>query len=224
MCKYPVPGNGKTRLAKSIGMVQAASVSRALLLDLIANHRGQSYCLMIIASRQDARHRRDFQNLLPDIPVHIATGAGLRGSESVMWETFNTYLNHFRKVIAIYADTPLVGPSLVNEAFQKLDSFDVVIGPDMGDGYYLIGMKEAYDLFTTLSPDRVPYRAKTIELIGKLGLSYSILDCRADIDYAEDIAMIQWTDADCKWSRTMKVLVKLNLLPSSVFHTTLGKT
>ena len=184
-------------------------------MDLVANHHGQSYCLIIIASRQDAQYRQDFQNLLPDIPVHIAAGAGLRGPGSVMWETFNTYLNHFRKVIALYADTPLVGPFLVNEAFQKLDSFDVIVGPDMGDGYYLIGMKKPYDLFTTLPPDRVPYRARTIELVEKLGLSHGLLDRRADIDYVEDVTMIPWTDADCRWSRTMKILAELNLYPAS---------
>ena len=212
MCRYPVPGNGKSRLAETIGAVQAAMVSRALLLDLIAAHRGQPYGLMIVTPRQDSVHKKDFQDLFPGIHVHITTGAGLRGHKSGLWETFNTYLTRFRKVIALYSDTPMVGPSLVNDAFQKLDYFDVVIGPDTSDGYYLIGMKEANDLFSSLSPNRVPYRTKTIELINKLGLSYSMLDRRTDIDYVQDIAMIQWADVDCKWTRTIEVLVTLDLL------------
>ena len=215
-CKYPAPGNGKTRLAESIGIVRAAMVSRALLLDLVTSHRGQSYQLMIVAPRQDIAHKEDFQELLPDIPLHITAGADLRGPDSGLWEVFNTYLTLVQKVIVVYADTPLVGPSLVSEAFQDLDYFDVVIGPDMGDGYYLIGMKEPHDLFTALPPDRVPYRTKTIELINKLGLSYRMLDSRTDIDYVEDIAMVQWVDAGCKWSNTIELLVDLNLLSPAI--------
>lgn len=211
MCKYPSPGHVKTRLGQSIGMDAAAKIAKALLRDLISTHCSQSYCLLIEASPQDKPHRKAFQELIGSIPLHIGSGAKLRGPESQLWAMFRTHLQRFSKVVALYADVPLVGPSLIRRAFQILDWFDVVIGPDLGDGYYLIGMAEPHDLFTPLPSDRTPYRSRTIELAQSLGLSHTLLDPRADLDCLEDMEAIQLKNKNLEWSRTMETLRHLGL-------------
>ena len=211
MCKYPAPNNGKTRLGETIGFSNAALVSKALLLDLVEQHKHQSYNLVIRAPEQDSKYKTDFKRLLPDVTIHIGGGTSLRGPDSQLWNAFSTYLGQFQRVIALYADTPFVDNSLVSEAFQILKSYDVVIGPDLGDGYYLIGLKMPYDLFTTMPPDRHPYRTKTIEKARELNLSYSLLVPRGDVDRIEDVHLFQEVD-NSNWSRTVETLLSLHLL------------
>jgi len=210
--KYPVAGDVKTRLGESIGMVQAAKLSKAMLLDLVDNHRGQSYDLIVEAG--DAKYLPDFKRLLPQASVRVVLGDCIIGDRAILWDVFKHHLTRYRKVIAILSDTPKVGVSLVEQGFLTLDSYDVVIGSDSGGGYYLIGMSRPYDLFSPLKlieGKRRPYYEDTLRLIRSYGLSYKLMEPRVDIDTVDDIRRVQWTEWDGNFPRTTRLLGELGL-------------
>jgi rSAM/selenodomain-associated transferase 1 len=52
----------------------------------------------------------------------------------------------YQKVLLIGTDSPDLPLFFIKEAFQKLDSYELVIGPSEDGGYYLIGMKEPLEM------------------------------------------------------------------------------
>jgi len=208
--KYPIPGKVKTRLAPSIGLVAAADVFRAMLLDLLDHHRNSPYDVIIETT--GIENLETFKKLVGEFPVRVAFGDDLRGTQSILYDAFNYHCNKYRKVIALYADTPFVDSHLVLEGFKKLECCDIVLGPCVNGGYYLIGMSQPIDLFTSHEKGRFPYYEKTIRLIKDRGLSYQLLDSRYDIDTVDDIKAMNWDSTSGTWSRTLSLLTKLRLL------------
>ncbi|MCR9084403.1 MAG: DUF2064 domain-containing protein, partial [Cyclobacteriaceae bacterium] len=73
------------------------------------------------------------------------------------------------------------------EAFETLNHRDVVIGPAEDGGYYLLGMSQYFpQLFHDVnwSTSEVIYQTKSN--IKSIGISYSELAVRSDIDTLED--------------------------------------
>lgn len=211
--KYPAQGNVKTRLGEVIGMQQAADIAKAMLFDLIYNHLHQSYDLSL--ETNDLIHFPSAKRLVPFIPVREVAGELLRGPKSMLLDIFTYNLKNYQKVIAVCADTPMVGKKIIEGAFRSLDSYDVVIGPDLGPGYYLIGMKEVHDLFTPINEGtdkRRPYYQETLEIIKRLGLKHKLIKERIDVDCMEDLSVVKWFTQEGDWHRTINQLRKLNLL------------
>lgn len=211
ICKYPAPGNSKTRLAEKIGSENAALISKSLLLDVIENHKNQQYSLIVIASERDRIFKEDFCKLIPDLPIRFVEGDKLRGSSSILLEIFSTYLKQFEKVVVIYSDTPFIDSIIVNNAFQNLNSVDLVIGPERSSGYFLIGLKEPHDLFSSLLADRGSYRSETLQLAQQYSLTFKLLEPLIDIDELEDIFEIEWKTKN-GWGKTRDTIHNLGLI------------
>lgn len=212
ICKYPKVGNVKTRLAKSTGAVLATDICRAMLLDLLGNHRNQTYNI-IIETNENKEDFEHFRKLVPEFSIRKNQGDDLRGSHSVLWNAFKHHFPKYHKMIAIYADTPFLNSRIVIEGFGYLEKVDVVVGPSVEAGYYLIGMRKATDLFTSLKKGRHPnYYEETIDLIRKMKLSYRTLTHLRDIDTIYDIKAINWESIDEGWLRTKELILKSGLL------------
>ena len=82
---------------------------------------------------------------------------------------------------------------IVQNAFQKLETHDFVIGPADDGGYYLLGMRT----FVPTVFDNVVWSTeqvfpKTIENIQQLNQTYALLPTLSDIDYEEDWKKYGW--------------------------------
>lgn len=214
MSKVPKPGNVKSRLAKDLGEHNAALIMKSLLIDMINVHSEGEYELQLCAPVKDKKYEDYLLKIIPDVELIFLKGNELRGESSQLWEVFNANLTQFKKVIAVYADTPFVTKSIISLAFASLDNNDVIIGPDQGVGYYLIGMKKPVDIFTTLSKERTPYLQNTLMLLDNNNIEYALTDKLHDIDLLEDIAAIKWCEnkGNVFWAETFKTLVSLGLL------------
>jgi glycosyltransferase A (GT-A) superfamily protein (DUF2064 family) len=202
--KFPAVGEVKTRLAQSVEPEQAAAVGRAILEDLAENHRGQpSYRLVIETDKKE--RVEDFKTMIKGVEVHAGMGKDLRGVDSKTYEIFKLYLSGNDKVIMISSDTPMIDTELIVNAFRLMDSVDVVLGPDGGGGYYLIGMSKPYDFFTSLSGGRGPYFDGTLKLAEKAGLRCGLTETLTDIDYVDDIKRLDLDRLEGGWPRTAKI-------------------
>jgi uncharacterized protein len=180
--KNPVKGTVKTRLANTIGDDKALAVYQVLLeitLDTLK-------CCDARKAVFYSGYRADDTWLKNGFLQFIQDGSSLGEKMENAFDA--AFATGYRKVIIVGSDCPDLSSGLVDEAFAKLDTHDVVIGPAEDGGYYLLGMKQLHiDLFRnkTWSTARVlPQTQHDLELHG---LSYHMLPELTDIDEEKDL-------------------------------------
>lgn len=176
-------GKVKKRLAKSIGDEQALSVYKYLLDHTKNVTISCKYSLFVFYS-----HYIHINDTFDDtiFSKHLQSGADLG----------EKMLNAFKKVFDLGCkDVCLIGSDcyeiqtdILNEAFEKLHSSGVVIGPSIDGGYYLIGMKKPQaEIFAGKDWGDSTVLDDTIETIRTLGLDWYELKELNDIDTVDDL-------------------------------------
>lgn len=179
--KFPTPGFTKTRLGKSIGMEKAAAYHRQFLDKLIAEHKDQEYEFFLSTPTEE--EKKLFEELYD---VTILTQEGDELGER-MHHAFKEHLPQADKVMLIGADLPDLSADDVSRAFSSLDNADLVLGPAVDGGYYLIAMKEPIDVFSDIVFSHPTVLKVTMRRAMSLGKSFSLLKRRRDIDTEEDL-------------------------------------
>ena len=137
--RNPELGKCKTRLAKTIGDENALEVYKFLL-----NHTAS------IAKEVKAdRYVFYSENILKDDLWDIGTfRKKLQKGDDLGQRMQNAFVEllemGYEKVAIIGSDLLDLDSEIVNTAFAQLDFNDVVIGPALDGGYYLLGMKNLY--------------------------------------------------------------------------------
>ncbi|GEO09616.1 TIGR04282 family arsenosugar biosynthesis glycosyltransferase [Segetibacter aerophilus] len=93
-----------------------------------------------------------------------------------------------KKVCIIGSDCYELQAEILNEAFDKLATTDVVIGPASDGGYYLLGMKQLHaDLFKPKDWSTSSVFDDTLTSLTNARLTYIELPVLNDIDTMEDL-------------------------------------
>jgi uncharacterized protein len=182
-------GKVKTRLASEIGDEMALRVYKKLL-DVT----------------RDACSQVDSDRLVfysDHIDPEDAWGAGLfkkmvqngPGLGERMAHAFHHALLHagYKKAVIIGSDCADLSPTIMQHAFDALDQHDLVLGPALDGGYYLLGMKVPNAaLFEDMvwSTDQVALQTKA--KAEQLGLTVFLLQPLRDIDQLDDLKAIGW--------------------------------
>ena len=188
MLKAPIVGKVKTRLAEEIGEVRTLAAYEKMAGFL-------------------------FEHLVPRFPceVHYAPADGLvlmrewLGSEHqyfpqpdgdlgvrMRFALHSALKRGAGAAILLGGDCPYVTTEVIQKAHHALRGHDLVIGPALDGGYYLLGAKTAYGCLFRGIPwgtDRV--FQLTLERIQAAGLTVEILDRLADVD---DLAGWSWAE------------------------------
>jgi rSAM/selenodomain-associated transferase 1 len=94
----------------------------------------------------------------------------------------------YEKIILIGSDLPSITTDIVSQALQNLESKDCVIGPSKDGGYYLIALNSPMSaLFENLPWSSSEVLEKTIEILDKNGLTYTLLSEFEDIDTNKEL-------------------------------------
>jgi len=82
--------------------------------------------------------------------------------------------------------------SFIDEAFDRLESVSVVVGPSLDGGYYLIGATSPLpDLFSHQNWGTETVMTQTLERLNEKGRSTHLLPFWFDIDRPRDIAFLR---------------------------------
>lgn len=180
--KNPVLGKVKTRLAKTIGNEKALQVYKNLMAHT------QQVAIDTETSRYlfydtEIAHNDEWQQ------THFIKGLQASGDlGDRIGAAFQTVFSKKEKVIIIGSDCPEISSDIIEEAFDKLDLADVVIGPTHDGGYYLIGMKAYHaSLFEDIAWSTEQVLTQTKEKITQQGLLFTLLKQLSDLDYEEDL-------------------------------------
>ena len=135
--KAPVPGFAKTRLTPPLTPAEAAQVYEASLEAVVAAALGSGVEVTIFF---DPAHEGEayFASAYPAIRRLPQEGEGLGDR---LANAFDTLFSHgFQRVSIIGADSPTLPAAYLAEAFATLRGTDVVLGPTLDGGYYLVGL------------------------------------------------------------------------------------
>ena len=104
-----------------------------------------------------------------------------------MSNAFHEVLQIHSKAIIIGSDCPYITSLLLNQAFNLLTTKDIIIGPAVDGGYYLLGMKSNIDsVFKSMPWSESSLYEKTIEKLNQLNFTHSSLIQLEDIDTEEE--------------------------------------
>lgn len=134
MVKAPVAGRVKTRLARDIGVVTASSFYRHATAALLARLANDPRWTTLLAVAPDVAARASFW---PLSTARRRQGSGDLGQR--MQRLFDNLQPG--PVVIIGSDCPSVTPRDLADAFRALGRADVVLGPAMDGGYWLIGAR-----------------------------------------------------------------------------------
>lgn len=135
--KNPIPGQVKTRLVPYLSPEQAASLYQAFLVDWCNALSTISTAHRVIAYTPP-ESLGALQTLIGKDPVYISQqGASLgeRLIAAARWACDQGYA----RFLFVGSDSPTLPIQYVEHALDLLESRDVVIGPSVDGGYYLIG-------------------------------------------------------------------------------------
>lgn len=192
--KHPVPGFAKTRLISSQGPRGAAEISQRLTEHTVTTVRKlkllhSTLCTYIYFANPGKvpptatevwLRPNDDEVLLPQ--VHGSLGDRLISAFSQAFDKGAT------KVVVIGTDTPNLTADILQAAYNALDSVDVVIGPALDGGYYLLGMKKMYPtLFKNIPWSTASVCADTVAAALELQLTVKKLQQLRDIDDLDDL-------------------------------------
>ena len=181
--KNPELGKVKTRLAAQIGDDKALEIYLELL------HHTHS-----VATSWDAHIRVYYSDYIPETDLwdmgycskHLQQGDDL--GERLSNAIEQTFEDGFEQVVVIGSDCPKLRVDHLNRARTELVDVDVVVGPAVDGGYYLIGMKAFHpQLFEGKSWSSSVLFDQTLETMITSGLSWYELPMLTDIDTFEDI-------------------------------------
>ncbi|MBK9254023.1 MAG: TIGR04282 family arsenosugar biosynthesis glycosyltransferase [Saprospiraceae bacterium] len=179
--KNPVKGTVKTRLARGSNDDYALNVYHYLL-----DKTRKSTENLALEKRLYYSNTQESADLWhPDVYKKFVQASGDLGYK--MKKAFEVSFDLERKVVIIGSDCPDLTEKIINEAFNQLNKFDIVVGPSPDGGYYLIGMKTFFPfLFTDIEWSTSKVLKQTLTKIREQNLTYFLLPELNDIDTMED--------------------------------------
>jgi len=182
--KYPTPGRVKTRLIGEVSAQQAAGIHAACIghtMGVVTRVANADVWLAI--SPDDA----DFSAFAGGAARIAPQGAGDLG-ERLARLSREAFDGGCRRLVLVGCDCLQMAHCDVSLAIEGLEDRDVVIGPALDGGYYLLATREfTPGLFTRVDwgTDRV--HAQTLERIAAAGLTYRDMRRLPDLDRPEDL-------------------------------------
>lgn len=185
--RYPTPGRVKTRLAARLGDQGAAQLYEAFVRDLVARFSDARFAIRFAVAPPDPGFARRFG--LPASACFEQRGAdlGMRMEDAIR----SSLGGGARRCVLVGSDMPHLSQGSVEEAFARLDSADVVLGPTLDGGYYLIGMTEPRNLFAGMTWSVDSVLVETKRRAARQGLSIAELSMDFDVDEAEDLERLR---------------------------------
>ncbi len=184
--KSPHASNVKTRLSPILSQKERAQLQQAFILDTLSLTASLSVtralaCTPDIKDRFFAQCAKNHSLLLLK---QEGGDLGERMQNGFRWG----FSQGFQRVVIIGSDSPTLPVSFIKEAFNRLKTMPIVLGPAIDGGYYLIGLKMPIpNIF-----NNIKWGANTVlsETIARLS-QYDLLPFWYDVDYPEDLDFLR---------------------------------
>jgi len=188
--KNPEKGKVKTRLASAMGHEMAVKLYRRFLLEMVFTLNKGTFLFYLCFYPGDSLN--DLKHWLGDHYLYTPQNGENLG-ERMKNGFMEAFATGFKRVVLIGSDIPDLSLEFIEEAFHSLQEKDVVIGPSLDGGYYLIGFKDK-----TFSPQvfkGIPWSTErvfdeTMKVLKKGSLAVHTLQPLRDIDTIDDLGSL----------------------------------
>lgn len=190
LAQAPVPGRVKARLADEVGPSVAAEVYWQVGRRVVAAVAAPGFRTTVwFAPAHEVAFVREWLDGMGRIELRPQP-AGTLGARL----TF-AFARHFQDgaarsgsgAVIVGTDCPGVDRRVVNEAFTALTRFDLVMGPTLDGGFYLLGLRgPAPELLHEVRWGTGAVAAQTRSRAAALGLRTQLLRPLRDVDTARD--------------------------------------
>ena len=181
--RHPEAGKVKTRLAATIGNDAALSIYTQLVKHTVSITKDLPVDKFVFYADEvvpedlwlAAHYFKDIQkgNDLGERMKH--------GFDSIFRKGYNM-------AVVIGTDCPGLSAPALMDAFGSLNTHDVVIGPAVDGGYYILGMKQPWPpLFKDIRWSTSSVFDETLKRCSALHLKYTLLPVLQDIDEEKDL-------------------------------------
>ncbi|BAZ68609.1 MAG: TIGR04282 family arsenosugar biosynthesis glycosyltransferase [Pelatocladus maniniholoensis HA4357-MV3] len=186
--RYPEPGLTKTRLIPALGIQGAAHLQRQMTEYTLWKVRELQKAIAIsIEVRFTGGNLELMQSWLGIDLIYQSQGEGDLGKrmERSLEYAFSAGAH---QAIIIGTDCPDVNIQTLAQAFTNLQHCDIVLGPAVDGGYYLIGLQRLFpELFFDINWGTSHVLQQTVAICHQLNLSIAYLATLADVDRPEDL-------------------------------------
>ncbi len=184
--RNPVPGKVKTRLAYTMGNEMALAIYKKLLLHTHAITKELPVDKFVFyAEPFEADNFNIWTYEDGGFMIREQQGIDLGGRMKNAFERL--FQKQYRKVCIIGSDCMALTATCIETAFAQLHHSEVVIGPSVDGGYYLLGMRQLHlPLFEDKAWSTAQVLRSTMADLQRMQLSYKLLPVLSDIDTEED--------------------------------------
>lgn len=204
--RYPVAGRVKTRLIPALGAAGAAELQRRLSertceqLRLAAARRSAAWEI-----RYTGGNRRQVAAWLPGAHRYRPQGGGDLGARLARAVSAGLAADYDR-IVVVGGDCPGLTAAHLVDALERLADYDLVLGPALDGGYYLLGLAGRVarppgesgaagdadrppwtELFAGISWGTEEVLAQTLARAAGLHLTFTTLEPLADVDRPADL-------------------------------------
>jgi len=190
--KAPIPGQVKTRLCPPLTGDEAATLHGSFVLDTLERSKMAVTKLKLPLDRYLACSPSStavFFKIMEErqgVTLIDQEGDDVGVRMSRAFETL--FAQDYRQVLIMGTDVPSLPLDHYKQALALLEQHDLVLGPALDGGYYLIGLKKpAPALFENIPWSTNQVMALTGEKAKTLGLAIGLLPEWRDIDTIDDL-------------------------------------
>jgi rSAM/selenodomain-associated transferase 1 len=181
--RNPKLGKVKTRLAASVGNQRALDIYRKLSAHTKSITETLSVDKIVFYSDSI-----DLMDIWPNATFLKAFQEGDDLGEKMKNAFVAGFETGYTSICIIGTDCFQLTPDIIAEAFQVLQSTDVVLGPASDGGYYLLGMNKPHtELFENKNWSSESVLQDTIRDLEALKLSHVTLEELDDVDTEDDL-------------------------------------
>ena len=186
--RVPVAGEVKTRLVPPLSPDGACELYRAFLADLFERLGPVKAKISVFAGGEPLAA---LSSLMPHPWPVVPQVAGNLGARMAA-ASAHLLARPGGRVVLIGSDSPDLPLPFLKRAFQRLKHRDVVIGPALDGGYYLIGLRAPTPaLFEGIEWGSARVLSQTMEIVAREKLSIALLPPWYDVDDRESLEVLR---------------------------------
>jgi len=189
--KAPRPGVAKTRLAAVLGHDHALALYTAFLCDLAIRFAPAPFATGWYITPSDA-----WADLAPLVDVTGRPPLVLEQPEGdwtdrQRWLFQGARARGEHRTVLIASDSPQITIDVVAQAFAALHHHDLVFGPVLDGGYYLIGMRGWHDVLHGVQMSTTTVLEDILGRAERIGLTIAHLAPTFDVDEIGDLRRLE---------------------------------
>jgi len=190
--RAPLAGKTKTRLIPALGPSGAAELYEQFLLDTLSQAAGLPADVLVAAADPSQAGAIQMAMARAGLEAPVIGQSGRDLGERMANATGEALARGAAGAVVIGSDSPSLPPERVASALSLLPERDVVLGPCLDGGYYLIGQRRLLpELFQGVEWGGRDVLAQTVRRARSIGASVALLEPWYDVDTPEDLALLR---------------------------------